>query len=168
VLGAESVIGPIIKLVVTVAILAAVGIFIVKPILDTTEDISRQVNESVRNGLDQSNQASQDVSLNIARSRANGYAQSLQSAWPAASREVKRCIAEADSLAAMNRCADFAQRLVFTVQSDRTFALSNAQSLVAQGDTAGAQRIRECVHDAGFEVAAMNRCRQLANDLIFG
>jgi hypothetical protein len=168
VLGAETVIGPIIKLVVTVAILAAVGIFIVKPILDTTENISHDVNESVRNSINQGNQASQQAQFNAARSQANGYALSLQSGWPAASREVKRCIAGANAQAEMERCVELGKRLVFTVQSDRSFALSNAQSLDAQGDGAAADRVRECVHDAGFEVAAMNRCRALANDLIFG
>jgi len=37
VIGAGTVINPIIRIVTTVAILAAVGIFIVKPVLDTTE-----------------------------------------------------------------------------------------------------------------------------------
>ena len=46
-LGAETVIGPILKLVVTVAILAAVGIFIVKPILDTTNDTIDRAFDSV-------------------------------------------------------------------------------------------------------------------------
>ena len=36
-IGAGTVINPIIKIVTTVAILAAVGIFIVKPVLETTE-----------------------------------------------------------------------------------------------------------------------------------
>jgi len=61
-----------------------------------------------------------------------------------------------------------AQRLVHTVQSDRSSALSYADSLHAQGDSAAALRVRSCVKQAGFEVAPMQRCRNLADDLLFG
>ena len=167
-LGAETVIGPILKLVVSVAILAAVGIFIVKPILDTTEEISGQVNESVRSSIEQSNNAGDDARYEAARSRATSYAQSLQSTWPAGAREIKRCIARANTLGPMERCATLGQRLVHTVQSDRNFALSYADSLEAQGNPTDADRIRECVREAGFQTAAMQRCRALADDLLFG
>jgi Tfp pilus assembly protein PilO len=43
----------IIRLLVTVGILAAVYFFVVKPALDTTENISREVNENVRKGFEQ-------------------------------------------------------------------------------------------------------------------
>jgi Tfp pilus assembly protein PilO len=43
----------IIRLLVTVGILAAVYFFLVKPALDTTENISREVNENVRKGFEQ-------------------------------------------------------------------------------------------------------------------
>ena len=68
----------------------------------------------------------------------------------------------------MERCEDLGEKLVHTVQSDRNFALSYADSLDAQGDDAGAERMRDCVKDAGFEPAAMQRCRNLADDLLFG
>ena len=48
-IGAGTVINPIIKIVTTVAILAAVGFFIVRPILDTTENAINSVSEGVRN-----------------------------------------------------------------------------------------------------------------------
>jgi hypothetical protein len=51
-LGAGTVINPIIKIVTTVAILGAVYLFIVKPALDTTESISNSVNDSVSNSLE--------------------------------------------------------------------------------------------------------------------
>ena len=54
------------------------------------------------------------------------------------------------------------------MQSDRSFALSYADSLHAQGDSAAALRVRSCVKQAGFEVAPMQRCRNLADDLLFG
>ena len=45
--GAGTIINPILKVVTTVAILAAVYFFIVKPSLDTTERISSGINSSV-------------------------------------------------------------------------------------------------------------------------
>ena len=168
-LGAGTVINPIIKIVTTVAILAAVGFFIVRPVLDTTDKAIDSVNESVRNAQQQSQDAFDDADLNSARSRADSYASSLQSSWPAAAREIKGCIKKAgDDVGAMEHCAEQGQKLVHTVQSDRSFALSYADSLDAQGDQAGADRVRDCVKGAGFKPAAMQRCRNLADDLLFG
>ena len=168
-LGAETVINPIIKVITTVAILAAVGIFIVRPVLDTTERAVDSVNEQVRNAQQQSQQASADADLSFSRSRAEAFANSLQSTWPAAAREIKGCIRTAgDSARAMGRCEDHGEKLVHTVQSDRSFALAYSDSLAAQGDEAGADRIRECVKGAGFAPAAMQRCKDLADDLLFG
>ena len=168
-LGAGTVINPIIKIVTTVIILAAVGIFIVRPVLDTTEKTIDSVNESVRDAQQQSDDAFDDAQLNSAQSRAESYASSLQSSWPAASREVKGCVKSAgDNLNAMEACAKVGQTLVHTVQSDRSFALSYADSLESQGDSAAAERIRDCVKEAGFKAAAMQRCRNLADDLLFG
>ena len=168
-LGAGTVINPIIKIVTTVAILAAVGIFIVRPVLDTTDKAIDSVNESVRNAQQQSQDAFDDADLNSAQSLAESYASSLQSSWPAAAREIKGCIRKAgDDVGRMEHCAEQGQKLVHTVQSDRSFALSYADSLEAQGDQAGADRVRDCVKDAGFKPAAMQRCRNLADDLLFG
>ena len=50
-IGAGTIINPILKIVTTVAILAAVYFFIVKPTLDTTETISSGINENIRQGL---------------------------------------------------------------------------------------------------------------------
>ena len=168
-LGAGTVINPLIKVITTVAILAAVGFFIVRPVLDTTEKAIDSVNQSVRNGIEQGEQASQDAQLRSAQSRAESYATSLQGTWPAAAREIKGCVrAAGENATAMDRCADLGQTLVHTVQSDRNFALSYADSLAAQGDGAGAERVRDCVKGAGFKPAAMERCRELADDLLFG
>jgi hypothetical protein len=168
-IGAGTIINPIIKIVTTVAILAAVGLFVVRPILDTTENAIDQASQATRNASQQSQNAFHDSQVDSARSRASSYAQSLQSGWPAASREVRGCVRKAgDDLGELNRCVGFAQRLVFTVQSDRSFALSYAQSLSSQGDAAGANRVEECVKHAGFEAAAMQRCRDLADHLLFG
>jgi hypothetical protein len=168
-IGAGTVINPIIKVVTTVAILAAIGIFIVKPVLDTTDNAIHQAGQIGRNAAQQSQQALHDSNVSSAKAQVSSYAQSLQSSWPAAARAVRGCVQKAgEDLGALNRCVTFAQRVVHTVQSDRSFALSYAQSLSAQGDTAGADRVTECVKDAGFETAAMQRCRNLADHLLFG
>ena len=42
----------IIRLLVTVGIIAAVGFFLVKPALETTENISRETNQSIQSGFE--------------------------------------------------------------------------------------------------------------------
>jgi hypothetical protein len=169
VLGAGTFINPLLKVVTTVAILAAVGIFIVKPVLDTTETAITSVNEQVRNAQEQGQQASENAALESSRSRAESYADSIQGSWPAAAREINGCVKRAGADAgAMERCAELGERIVHTVQSDRNFALSYADSLAARGDAQAAERVRDCVKDAGFKPAAMQRCRALADDLLFG
>jgi hypothetical protein len=168
VLGAGTVINPLIRIVVTVAILAAVGIFIVKPILDTTENISHQVNESVRDSINQAEQSTADASDLTDRLSAQSYAQALQSQWPAAAREIKTCLAHATSSGDVHQCSTMGSRLVHTVLSDRLFSLSYANSLESQGNSDDAQRVRSCVKAAGFKSAPMHRCKNLADHLLFG
>lgn len=43
----------LVRLLVTVGILAAVGYFLVRPALETTKQISREANESIQRGFDQ-------------------------------------------------------------------------------------------------------------------
>lgn len=54
--SADSIISPLIKIVVTFATLAAVYLFIVKPILDTTDEAFRSTNETIRRSLQQTQQ----------------------------------------------------------------------------------------------------------------
>jgi hypothetical protein len=167
VLGAETVIGPVIKLVVTVAILAAVGIFIVKPILDTTEEISHNVNESVRNSIEDAQQQTEDAGNLGDQLATQSYVTALQSQWPAAARAVKDCVADANSPAQVHQCRTLGERLTTIVLSDYLYAESYADSLSQQGNAAAAQRVRDCVKRAGFSTAAMHRCKNLAHDLVF-
>ncbi len=168
-LGAGTVINPIIKIVTTVAILAAVGIFIVRPILDTTENAIDSVSKGVRDAQQQSRQQSAQMDLTFARSRAESFATGLRSTWPAAAREVSGCVrAAGEDARAMGRCEHLGERLVHSALSDRNFALSYADSLDAQGRGADADRVRECVKRAGFAAAAMQHCQKLADDLLFG
>jgi F0F1-type ATP synthase membrane subunit b/b' len=55
--GAGTFLNPLLKVVTTIAILAAVYFFLVRPILDTTEDISGGVLNSVNKGLSQAAKA---------------------------------------------------------------------------------------------------------------
>ena len=164
-IGAGTIINPILKIVTVVAVLAASYFFIVRPILDTTEKVAGDANRSFQNSL----QGNDDFDLNFARDRAKSFAESLRSSWPAAAREVSACVKQAgDSAGQMKRCDNFGHRLVSVVQSDRNFALSYADSLGAQGDAAGSDRVTDCVKQAGFRSAAMERCRALADKLLFG
>src|ERR1044072_8045220 len=94
-LGAGTVINPIIKIVTTVAILAVGGFFLAGPALDTTDKAIDSVNDSIDDARQQSNQASDDFDLDFARTRADSFANSLQSSWPAAAREVNSCVKQA-------------------------------------------------------------------------
>lgn len=54
----------IIRLLVTVGILAAVYFFVVKPALDTTENISREVNSNVQKGFEQTDMSNINKTIN--------------------------------------------------------------------------------------------------------
>jgi hypothetical protein len=168
-IGAGTIINPIIKIVTTVVILGAIYLFFVKPILDTTEEVTGQVGDQIAQSQSDASQRSQEIALSSAQSRAESYGTSLLNTWPAGAREVKSCIREAKGNAeAMERCADFGQTLVHTLQSDRNFALSYANSLSSQGRSGDAAAVRDCVDKAGFKAGPMQRCRDLADRLLFG
>ena len=168
-IGAGTIINPIIKVVTTVVILGAVYLFFVKPALDTTKDISENVSGQIAQSQSDARQRSQDIALSSSQSRAESYGTSLLSTWPAGAREVKSCIRDAKGDAeAMERCADLGQTLVHTLQSDRNFALSYADSLSSQGRAGDAAAVRDCVEKAGFKAGPMQRCRDLADRLLFG
>ena len=67
-IGAGTIINPIIKIVTTVAILGAVYLFFVKPALDTTENITNSVNESISGsfgGFDEAFEAAREAGVTI-------------------------------------------------------------------------------------------------------
>lgn len=73
----------IIRLLVTVGILAAVYFFIVKPTLSTTEKISHEVNVNVQKGFDQTNlgdigKTIEDVNHRVQREIKKSFRQSQQ------------------------------------------------------------------------------------------
>ncbi len=168
-IGAGTIINPILKIVTTVAILGAVYLFFVKPILDTTEEISGNVGAQVRQGLDDADKASEDFDLNFAKDRAESFASSLRTQWPEAAREVTNCVREADKDAkAMEKCDEFGHMLITEGQSPRNFSLSYADSLSAQGSATAAAQVEQCVENAEFNVRELQRCRDLADRLLFG
>jgi len=167
-IGAGTIINPILKVVTTVAILGAAYIFIVKPVLDTTENITDDVSRQTQQALKNSSAASDEFDLNFAKDRSESFANSLGGTWPAAAREVRNCVRAADSsVREMERCDEMGQELVSQAQSDRNFALSYANSLSAQGNSAAAAQVEKCVEEAEFSVREHEKCRALADRLLF-
>jgi hypothetical protein len=77
----------IIRLLVTVGILAAVYFFIVKPTLSTTEKISHEVNVNVQKGFDQTNlgdvsKTIEDVNRRVQREIKKSFRHSQQHGHP--------------------------------------------------------------------------------------
>ncbi len=68
-LGAGTFISAILRLLVTVGILAAVYFLIVRPVLDTTESITHDINHSVSAGLNSANQAIQESKISSPKVR---------------------------------------------------------------------------------------------------
>ena len=168
-LGAGTVINPLVKILTTIVVLGASYLFIVKPILDTTDEAINSAGVEIKNASADTANAFQIAELQQCQARIDSFAQSLQSSWPAAAREVRSCARQAgDELAAVRQCDNQAEKLVQSVLSDRSFSLSYATSLNAQGNGDAANRVQQCVKNAGFAPAAMQRCRNLANQLLFG
>jgi hypothetical protein len=168
VIGAGTVINPIIKVVTTVAILAAVGFFIVKPVLDTTEEAIEQGSKFASETQDSVNESISNAQIESMRTQIAGQIQGFASTWPEAARELRDCAREAgrDGLD-LERCTSFADRVRGMV-SDRNFSNSYAASLRAQGNAAAADQIENCVAKAAFRPLAMGKCRNLADKLLFG
>jgi hypothetical protein len=169
VIGAGTILNPILKIVTTVAVLGAAYLFIVRPVLDTTEEVVRQGAAQFQQSQNEAAKRTNDIALSSAQSRAESYESSVQNTWPAAAREIRSCIRDARGNAkAMDRCAGFGQTVAHSLQSDYLFANSYADSLDAQGKTAAADQVRACVDRAGFKVGPMQRCADLADRLLFG
>ncbi len=178
-IGAGTIISPIIKIVTTVAILGAIYLFFVKPALDTTENISDTVSGSISQSQDQANEAAAEAQaqasaaeISSTRQQATSYANSLLAGsqpWTEASKAVLTCTKKAgDDINKLERCVDLGQSITSGVLSDRNFAVSYADSLEAQGKTGDAAQVRSCVEKAGYEAKPMDQCRKLADQLLFG
>jgi F0F1-type ATP synthase membrane subunit b/b' len=111
-IGAGTFINPLLKVITTVAILAAAYFFIVKPALDTTESISNNVNDSISQSFEGFDDLDSDVQPQI--QHAVRKAQKLQESAQAASAEqIKNankllgCISDAaGDVNAIQRCSN--------------------------------------------------------------
>jgi hypothetical protein len=170
-LGADTAISGIIRLVTTVGILAAVYFLIVKPVLHTTESITHDVSHSVNHAARSASVQARRGELSADRQRALSYASSALAGsqpWYAASRMLRSCVKHADGdLRDMRACANAGEHLT-SLFSSRNTSLSYADSVAAQGNASGAGQIRECVTHAGFKQVPMLHCRDLASKLLFG
>jgi hypothetical protein len=54
-IGAGTFINPLLKIITVVAVLGATYLFIVRPVLDTTEEVSSNINDSVSQSLQSTN-----------------------------------------------------------------------------------------------------------------
>jgi hypothetical protein len=167
-LGAGTVINPILKIVTTVAVLAATYFFIIEPILDTTENAISEGSKQAERAQREAAERSEQIQIDVLETRIESSLPSLASSWPQAAREIRDCARKAGrDRQALERCLRL-QQTVSGMQSNRNVSLSYADSVAAQGNSAGAAQIERCVADAGFKPGAMSRCRELADDLLFG
>jgi hypothetical protein len=170
-LGADTAISGIIRLVTTVGILAAVYFLIVKPVLNTTEDVVHHATHAAGIQQHHIDRQAQRAQISGERQRALSYASSALAGsqpWYAASRMLHRCVREADNdLPKMRACARAGEHLT-TLYSPRNISMSYATSVAAAGNSAGAAGIRQCVDKAAFKLVPMLHCKDLATKLLFG
>lgn len=171
-IGAGTVISPIIKIVTTVLILGGVYLFVVRPILDTTERTVENVRGNIEQSQRESAQQASAAEIESTRNSAASYGRSLLAGsqpWPEAADAVLNCVKQAsDSIQRLDRCEALGQSITSGVLSDRNFATSYADNLATQGRTAQAEQVRRCIGKAGFEKRPMQECRRLADELLFG
>jgi len=99
----------IIRLLVTLGILAGVYFFVVRPALDTTEKISHEVNVNVRKGFEQTNltdinKTIDDVNRRVQREVRKSFRQSPNHG---AAKKLVRCIQRANQdVHKIQRCSE--------------------------------------------------------------
>ena len=109
--GAGTFLNPLLKVVATVAILAAVYFFIVKPILDTTNDTidrafdeSANIQKSVQDSIDQANKQANQQGGNVTF-EANGLTAKE-------AEKIQNCVADAaGDVNALQACGALANKL---------------------------------------------------------
>ncbi len=117
---------PIIKIVTTVAILAAVYFFIVGPILDTTEDTVRNARGQFQESQRQADADATAADISSTRTSATSYGRGLiagSQPWEEAAKTVLRCVENAgDDIAKLERCEELGQTITSKVLHNRNFA----------------------------------------------
>jgi len=168
-IGAGTFINPLLKVITTVAILGAVYYFVIRPILETTEEAIDKGARIAREAQAEARERSAQIQADIARNQIDSAITSFQGmGWREAIDQLRSCKREAGSDArALDRCRTLAHRLQTAVRPQRTQALSYAQTLAAQGRSADERRVAECLKQAGLKPGPNRRCAELARDLVF-
>jgi F0F1-type ATP synthase membrane subunit b/b' len=131
-LGADTFVSALLRIVGTVAVLAAVYFFIVKPVLHTTEKVSHDVQKSQNQAFHQS-QANQ--------------------------RQVQRTVRQAQRQAnqAIRQAGIQAHQATVQVQKQVKKAATGAHANTS-GLPKSAQRVINCIQHANGDVAKLERC----------
>lgn len=104
-IGAGTVISPIIKIVTTVAIIAAVSIFVVKPILETTENISSEQQRRTERFQREADERSERIQFTVARTQALAAASSARAFGDnKRARRIMACVRAAKTADRMDFC----------------------------------------------------------------
>jgi hypothetical protein len=104
-LGAGTVVNPIIKVVTTIAILAGISIFVIKPVIETSEKVSDSARERSEQATRDAAERTEKIQLDVSRRIALSAAQSARATGD--SKRAKRivaCIREAQDADAMDFC----------------------------------------------------------------
>ena len=113
--GAGTFLNPLLKVVTTVAILAAIYFFMVRPILDTTEDISSGITHSVNKGLSQAAKAQRQAEQAEQQAQEQGdQSFSIQASGLTLKQaeKIQNCVEKAgQDTSALQACGELANRL---------------------------------------------------------
>jgi flavin-binding protein dodecin len=103
-IGAGTFINPLLKIITVVAVLGATYIFILEPILDTTEDVSDSINNSIGQSLESTNQQIDEALQQSGAAQTVEIPQSSQNSLKEANRLLD-CIQRANgNVDKMQRC----------------------------------------------------------------
>ena len=132
-LGADSFVSALLRIVGTVAVLAAVYFFIVKPVLHTTEKVTHDVNHQVNQSFRQSQRQQRQVQRHV------------QQVTRRAQRQANRAIRQAGLQA--HQATKQVQKAV------------KGQQANVGGLPKSAQRVIRCIQNANGDVTKLERCQ---------
>jgi hypothetical protein len=105
-IGAGTFINPLLKIITVVAILGATYIFIIEPVLDTTQSISDDVNQSIGQSVQSTNNQIQQA-LDVAEQQTSESFSYQVSGPPKEVRKVLDCVQRANNdVDKIQRCID--------------------------------------------------------------
>jgi len=110
--GAGTFLNPLLKVITTVAILAASYFFIVKPVLDTTETVSGGINDSTNNISKSIKQSIKQANQQAAQQGAQGVQFEATGLSAAQAQKIQQCVAKAaGDVTALQACGELATKL---------------------------------------------------------